>query len=107
MSQVRACALQVLSAILDGSRQFLAAAEDTASPRTSYTPFSFLLATSIRELHRALSLALLAETAPQTLVQVIKVRRIFHDMFGATFHFTLHYRPVIGKQSQQILMELD
>ncbi|XP_054481118.1 HEAT repeat-containing protein 6 [Anoplopoma fimbria] len=70
--KVRACALQVLSAILDGSRQFLAVAEDTASPRKSYTPFSFLLATAIRELHRALTLALLAETSPQTLTQVIK-----------------------------------
>ncbi|XP_033490811.1 HEAT repeat-containing protein 6 [Epinephelus lanceolatus] len=70
--KVRACALQVLSAMLDGSRQFLAVAEDTASPRTSYTPFSFTLATAVRELHRALSLALLAETSPQTLTQVIK-----------------------------------
>ncbi|XP_040006165.1 HEAT repeat-containing protein 6 isoform X2 [Xiphias gladius] len=70
--KVRACALQVLSAMLDGSRQFLAVAEDTASPRTSFTPFSFSLATAVRELHRALSLALLAETAPQTLTQVIK-----------------------------------
>ncbi|MEQ2181006.1 hypothetical protein GOODEAATRI_007003 [Goodea atripinnis] len=71
--QVRLCALQVLSAILDGSRQFLAAAEDTASPRTSYTPFSFMLAAAIRELHRGLSLALLAETSSQTLTQVIKL----------------------------------
>lgn len=71
--QVRASVLQVLSAMLDGSRQFLAVAEDTASPRTSYTPFSFTLATAIRELHRALSLALQAETSPQTLTQVIKV----------------------------------
>ncbi|KAL6098627.1 heatr6 [Pungitius sinensis] len=70
--KVRACALQVLSAMLDGSRQFLAVAEDTASPRKSYTPFSFLLATAVRELHRALTLALLAETSPQTLTQVIK-----------------------------------
>ncbi|KAM3600846.1 uncharacterized protein V6R79_003569 [Siganus canaliculatus] len=70
--KVRACALQVLSAMLDGSRQFLAVAEDTASPRTSYTPFSFLLATAVRELHRSLSLALMAETSPQTLTQVIK-----------------------------------
>lgn len=71
--QVRACALQVLSAMLDGSHQFLAVAEDTATPRTSYTPFSFLLATAVRELHRALSLAFLAETSHQTLTQVIKV----------------------------------
>lgn len=71
--QVRACALQVLSAMLDGSRQFLAVAEDTTSPRTSYTPFSFSLAIVIRELHRTLSLALLAETSPQSLTQVVKV----------------------------------
>ncbi|KAF3706531.1 HEAT repeat-containing protein 6 [Channa argus] len=70
--KVRAFALQVLSAMLDGSRQFLAVAEDTTSPRTSYTPFSLLLATAVRELHRALSLALLAETSSQTLTQVIK-----------------------------------
>uniref|UniRef100_A0AAQ5X949 HEAT repeat-containing protein 6 n=1 Tax=Amphiprion ocellaris TaxID=80972 RepID=A0AAQ5X949_AMPOC len=70
--KVRLCALQVLCAMLDGSRQFLAMAEDTASPRTSYTPFSFTLATAVRELHRSLSLALLAETSPQTLTQVIK-----------------------------------
>ncbi|KAM9728661.1 HEAT repeat-containing protein 6 [Menidia menidia] len=70
--KVRMCALQVLSAILDGSRQFLAVAEDTASPRTSYTPFSFTLATAVRELHCGLSLALIAESSPQTLTQVIK-----------------------------------
>ncbi|KAM9847037.1 HEAT repeat-containing protein 6 [Aulostomus maculatus] len=71
-AKVRACALQVLTTMLDGSRHFLAVAEDTASPRTSYTPFSFTLATAIRELHRSLSLALLAETSPRTLTQVIK-----------------------------------
>ncbi|KAM6907605.1 HEAT repeat-containing protein 6 [Xenentodon cancila] len=70
--KVRLCALPVLSAILDGSRQFLAVAEDTAAPRTSYTPFSFTLATAVRELHRSLSLALLAETSPHTLTQVVK-----------------------------------
>uniref|UniRef100_A0A8C5DBD4 HEAT repeat-containing protein 6 n=1 Tax=Gouania willdenowi TaxID=441366 RepID=A0A8C5DBD4_GOUWI len=71
-AKVRLSALQVLSGILDGSRQFLALAEDTASPRTSYTSFSFTLAASVRELHRALSLAVLAETSVQTLTQVIK-----------------------------------
>lgn len=70
--------------MLDSSRQFLAVAEDTASPRTSYTPFSFTLATAIRELHRTLSLALLAETSPQTLTQVIKVR-----LFALHEHFHL------------------
>ncbi|KAG7280205.1 hypothetical protein CRUP_037566, partial [Coryphaenoides rupestris] len=70
--KVRACALQVLSAMLDGSRQFLGVAEDTASPRASFTPFSLSLAATIRELHRCLTLALLAETSAHTLTQVIK-----------------------------------
>ena len=71
--QVRACALQVLSALLDGSRQLLGVAEDTAPPRTAFTPFSFSLAAAIRDLHRSLSLALLAEASAHTLTQVIKV----------------------------------
>lgn len=86
------CALQVLSAMLDGSRQFLAVAEDTASPRTSYTPFSFTLATAIRELHRTLSLALLAETSPQTLTQVIKVRLFaLHEHFLSFISFSFGF----------------
>lgn len=71
--QARAGALQVLMALLYGSCGFLAVAEDTASPPRSYTPFSYTLATSIRELHRVLSLALLAETSIQMVTQVIKV----------------------------------
>ncbi|TNN63459.1 HEAT repeat-containing protein 6 [Liparis tanakae] len=82
--KVRACALQVLSAMLDGSRQFLAVAEDTASPRKSFTPFSFLLAAAVRELHRALTLALLAETSHQTLTQVIKC--LAHLVANAPYH---------------------
>uniref|UniRef100_A0A3Q2YTK1 HEAT repeat-containing protein 6 n=1 Tax=Hippocampus comes TaxID=109280 RepID=A0A3Q2YTK1_HIPCM len=82
--KVRMCALQALSAMLDGSRQFLAVAEDTASPRTSYTPFSFTLATAVRELHRSLSLALMAETSPHTLTQVIKC--LAHLVSNAPYH---------------------
>ncbi|XP_076024992.1 HEAT repeat-containing protein 6 [Genypterus blacodes] len=70
--RVRAGALQVLMALLYGSCGFLAVAEDTASPPTSYTPFSYTLATSVREMHRVLSLALLAETSIQMVTQVIK-----------------------------------
>ncbi|XP_061559023.1 HEAT repeat-containing protein 6 isoform X1 [Phycodurus eques] len=82
--KVRACALQALSAMLDGSRQFLAVAEDTASPPTSYTPFSFTLATAVRELHRSLSLVLMAETSPHTLTQVIKC--LAHLVSNAPYH---------------------
>ncbi|XP_068600420.1 HEAT repeat-containing protein 6 [Brachionichthys hirsutus] len=82
--KVRLCALQVLSAMLEGSRQFLAVAEDTASPRTSYTPLSFTLAAAVRELHRDLSLAVMAESSPQTLTQVIKC--LAHLVTVAPYH---------------------
>ncbi|XP_060747166.1 HEAT repeat-containing protein 6 [Tachysurus vachellii] len=70
--KVRAASLQVLSALLEGSRQFLSAAEDTSTPRQAFTPYSVTLASSLRELHRCLMLALLAESSSQTLTQVIK-----------------------------------
>uniref|UniRef100_A0A8K9VFS0 HEAT repeat-containing protein 6 n=1 Tax=Oncorhynchus mykiss TaxID=8022 RepID=A0A8K9VFS0_ONCMY len=78
--KVRACALQVVSALLDGSRQFLGVAEDLAPARTSYTPFSFSLATAVRELHRSLSLALLAEASAHTLTQIIKIIKVTHSL---------------------------
>ncbi|XP_062815411.1 HEAT repeat-containing protein 6 isoform X2 [Anolis carolinensis] len=70
--KTRACALQVLSAILEGSKQFLCIAEDAGDHKRAFTPFSVTLATSIRELHRCLLLALVAESSSQTLTQIIK-----------------------------------
>ncbi|XP_072909440.1 HEAT repeat-containing protein 6 [Hemitrygon akajei] len=70
--KVRAGALQVLSAILEGSKHFLSVAEDTNDHRRAFIPFSVTLASSIRELHRCLLLALVAESSPQTLTQIIK-----------------------------------
>ncbi|XP_074870225.1 HEAT repeat-containing protein 6 [Carettochelys insculpta] len=70
--KTRACALQVLSAILEGSKQFLSVAEDAHDHKRAFTPFSVTIASSIRELHRCLLLALVAESSSQTLTQVIK-----------------------------------
>uniref|UniRef100_A0A4X2L823 HEAT repeat-containing protein 6 n=1 Tax=Vombatus ursinus TaxID=29139 RepID=A0A4X2L823_VOMUR len=70
--KTRACALQVLSAILDGSKQFLSVAEDTSDHRRAFTPFSVAIASSVCELHRCLLLALVAESSSQTLTQIIK-----------------------------------
>ncbi|XP_069470765.1 HEAT repeat-containing protein 6 isoform X2 [Ambystoma mexicanum] len=70
--KTRASALQVLSAILEGSKQFLSVAEDANDHKRAFTPFSVTLASSIRELHRCLLLALVAESSSQTLTQVIK-----------------------------------
>ncbi|XP_063002774.1 HEAT repeat-containing protein 6 [Elgaria multicarinata webbii] len=70
--KMRACALQVLSAILEGSKQFLSIAEDASDHKRAFTPFSVTVAASIRELHRCLLLALVAESSSQTLTQIIK-----------------------------------
>ncbi|KAG8588818.1 hypothetical protein GDO81_006113 [Engystomops pustulosus] len=70
--KTRACALQVLSAILDGSKQFLSVADDANDHKRAFTPFSVTLASSIRELHRCLLLAVVAESSAQTLTQIIK-----------------------------------
>ncbi|KAM6163938.1 HEAT repeat-containing protein 6 [Rhynchocyon petersi] len=70
--KTRACALQVLSAVLEGSKQFLSVAEDTSEHRRAFTPFSVMIASSIKELHRCLLLALVAESSSQTLTQIIK-----------------------------------
>ncbi|XP_038615603.1 HEAT repeat-containing protein 6, partial [Tachyglossus aculeatus] len=70
--KTRACALQVLSAILEGSKQFLSVAEDTSDHRRAFTPFSVTIASSIRELHRCLLLALMAESSSQNITQIIK-----------------------------------
>ncbi|KAK6473272.1 HEAT repeat-containing protein 6-like [Huso huso] len=70
--KTRAGSLQVLSAILEGSKQFLSVAQDTTDHKRAFTPFSATLASSIRELHRCLLLALVAEPSSQTLTQIIK-----------------------------------
>lgn len=83
---MRAGSLQVLSALLEGSRQFLSNAEDTSAPRQAFTPFSATLAASVRELHRCLLLALVAESSCQTLTQVLKVTE--HTLTPVFFLFT-------------------
>ncbi|KFV75485.1 HEAT repeat-containing protein 6, partial [Struthio camelus australis] len=70
--KTRASSLQVLSAILEGSKQFLSVAEDANDHKRAFTPFSVTIASSIRELHRCLLLALVAESSSQTLTQIIK-----------------------------------
>ena len=41
---------------------------------TTFVPFSGILASTIRELHRCLLLALVSENIPLTLTQLIKVK---------------------------------
>ncbi|XP_041349716.1 HEAT repeat-containing protein 6-like [Gigantopelta aegis] len=61
-----------LTALIDGTKPFLAAAEDNHDVRTAFVPFSVILGSMIKELHRCLLLALIAENFPLTLTQLIK-----------------------------------
>ncbi|XP_070205596.1 HEAT repeat-containing protein 6-like isoform X1 [Littorina saxatilis] len=65
-------ALVSLTAMLDGTKQFLAAAEESSKVQTAFTPLSTLLGAMIRELHRALLQALVVENYNLTLTQLIK-----------------------------------
>ncbi|EDO41325.1 predicted protein, partial [Nematostella vectensis] len=72
--RARSGGVGVLTELLDGSRQFLAAAEDREelSPARPYTSFSIKLASTIHELHRCLLQALIAETSLPAKLHLLK-----------------------------------
>ncbi|XP_067648655.1 HEAT repeat-containing protein 6-like [Haliotis asinina] len=65
-------ALSALTALVDRTRAFLAQAEENYQVRTAFVPFSAILGSMIKELHRCLLLALVAENFPLALTQLIK-----------------------------------
>ncbi|KAL5016169.1 hypothetical protein ScPMuIL_005758 [Solemya velum] len=65
-------ALAALTALIDGTKPYLAVANDIEHFRMAFVPFSTILGSTIKELHRCLLLALVAENYPLTVTQVIK-----------------------------------
>ncbi|KAL3856514.1 hypothetical protein ACJMK2_011262 [Sinanodonta woodiana] len=65
-------ALTALTSLLDGTKPLLAMADDSEDVSMAFTPFSVILGSTIKELHRCLLLAMLAENFPITLTQLIK-----------------------------------
>lgn len=63
----------MLCAMLEGSKPYLAAADDCPLPSQPFTPYSSTLGAVLKELHRCLLLALAAEPHHTTLTQTIKV----------------------------------
>lgn len=61
LAKHRVLLLDSVQLFFEGSRQYLAAAEDVSEPSTAFTPYSARLAASLREIHRRLVVALLAE----------------------------------------------
>ena len=71
--QCRSAALAVMAAMLDGSKRFLAAADDHVSTAvTPFTPFSTHLGAILRELHHRLLLAVSTETQPTVLTRAVR-----------------------------------
>ncbi|CAH1231205.1 HEATR6 [Branchiostoma lanceolatum] len=70
--KARGNALLVLSSLVDGSKQYLAAAEETAPKQTAFTPYSVTLGSTVKEIHRCLLLALAAESNVHTLFYLLK-----------------------------------
>ncbi|KAL4223144.1 HEAT repeat-containing protein 6 [Mactra antiquata] len=66
-------ALAALSVLIDGTKLLLAAAEDSDEKKTvAFTPFSVMLGSTIKEIHRCLLQAMVCEDYPITLTQLIK-----------------------------------
>ncbi|WAR03508.1 HEAT6-like protein [Mya arenaria] len=66
-------ALAAISVLIDNTKLMLSAAEDSDDTKTAtFIPFSIVLGTTIREVHRCLFLALAAENFPITLTQLLK-----------------------------------
>ncbi|XP_061163365.1 HEAT repeat-containing protein 6-like [Saccostrea echinata] len=65
-------ALAALTALIDGTKTLLATADDSDQKFATFVPFSAVLGSTIRELHRCLLLALVSENIPLTLTQLIK-----------------------------------
>ncbi|XP_053374870.1 HEAT repeat-containing protein 6-like [Mercenaria mercenaria] len=66
-------ALAALSVLVDGTKLLLTAAEDRDETKTAtFTPFSVILGSTVKEIHRCLLLAMISEEYPITLTQLIK-----------------------------------
>ncbi|KAI0231144.1 HEAT repeat-containing protein 6 [Lamellibrachia satsuma] len=71
--KARTGSLALLTALLEGSKQYLMVAEESEQYRTApFTPFSVTLGHMIKEIHRCLLLALVAENSPRAITQIIK-----------------------------------
>ncbi|ELU07074.1 hypothetical protein CAPTEDRAFT_228236 [Capitella teleta] len=69
----RRAAIAVLTVLLESSRQFLMAAEDSDQYRSApYTPFSVTLGHMIKEIHTCLLQALSSEASLLAITQIIK-----------------------------------
>ncbi|KAJ3274765.1 HEAT repeat-containing protein 6, partial [Borealophlyctis nickersoniae] len=72
LPNVRLAACASLTAFLDGSKQYLAVADDSAGSKGSFTSLSQKVAEQLREVHQGLIQAVALETQPVLLAQEIR-----------------------------------
>ncbi|CAH1801099.1 unnamed protein product [Owenia fusiformis] len=71
--KVRCNALTVLTALLEGSKQYLAvASEDSKNDQFAFTSYSFTLSSMVKQLHTNLLMTLASENSPLAITQTIK-----------------------------------
>lgn len=68
----RGAAVSVLCSMLEGSKSYLAVADDSPRSTQPFTPYSQTIGGVVREMHRSLLLALTAEPNNTTLTQIVK-----------------------------------
>ncbi|CAG5122678.1 unnamed protein product [Candidula unifasciata] len=68
----RMAAVASLTSMLESTKPYLAAAEEISTHQSAFTPFSTILGSMIRDMHRCLLQALVAENFKSVLTQIIK-----------------------------------
>ncbi|XP_023237613.1 HEAT repeat-containing protein 6-like [Centruroides sculpturatus] len=107
--QVRAAAISVLTDLLEGSKQFLMVADESVVVRTAFIPLSTTLGVLVRELHRCLLLALLAENSSFILIQLLKcyatlINNVPYHRFRSDLLIRLlkHLYPLLHHKDSQV-----
>jgi hypothetical protein len=70
-ARVRIAALSLLMSLLDGSKQFLVAADDREQPRSAFIPFSVTVGQMVRSLHECLT-SIVSTVLGGTLASTLK-----------------------------------
>ena len=112
--QCRSAALAVLYALLEGSRPYLAAANDhILTAMLPFTPFSSQLGAILRELHHGLHLCLGTETQPVVLTRAVRCLAIlitntpYHQLSsGYTSRILSALKPLSQHRGTAIIIQV-
>ncbi|CAJ0836243.1 12715_t:CDS:10, partial [Entrophospora sp. SA101] len=95
---VRISACSTITAMIDGSKNYLLAADDRES-KSSFTPLSIKLGVIVREIHSGLLQIISTETRPIVLVQLLKccnvlINNVAYDRLSSGYISRIYYSTV-------------